>query len=81
MMLIKAATIRAEQHLIRLSADTHYSRLLMQLSVLVGLSHKAETSPALRSLIKEFEKRNSTEDLSKEMNPYELANVRLATKA
>ncbi|KAF9312083.1 hypothetical protein BG003_006645 [Podila horticola] len=64
MMLIKAATIRAEQ-----------------LSVLVGLSHMAETSPALGSLIKEFEKCNSTEDLSKEMNPYELANVRLATKA
>ncbi|KAG0345338.1 hypothetical protein BG005_001351 [Podila minutissima] len=52
-----------------------------QLSVLAGLSHKAETSPALGSLIKEFEKRSLTEDLSKELNPYELANFRLATKA
>ncbi|KAG0355145.1 M32 carboxypeptidase Taq metallopeptidase peptidase [Gamsiella multidivaricata] len=52
-----------------------------QLSVLAGLTHEAEISPVLGSLIEEFEKRKLTEDLHKELNPYELANIRLATKA
>ncbi|KAF9116025.1 hypothetical protein BGX27_005258 [Mortierella sp. AM989] len=51
---------------------------VQQQSILAGLSHDAETSPILGSLLEELEKRKETEDLSKVFNPYELANIRLA---
>ncbi|KAG0301116.1 hypothetical protein BGZ98_008609 [Dissophora globulifera] len=49
-----------------------------QMSVLAGLNHEAGTSPILGALLEELHKR---EDLAKELNPYELANIRLARKS
>ncbi|KAF9351632.1 hypothetical protein BGX26_010410 [Mortierella sp. AD094] len=49
-----------------------------QSSVLAGLTHEAQTSPVLGSILEELEKRKQTEDLSKVLNPYELANIRIA---
>ncbi|KAK3846125.1 MAG: putative carboxypeptidase [Linnemannia gamsii] len=51
-----------------------------QMSVLVGLLHDLQTSPVLGALFDELEYRKTTEDLSAVLNPYELANVRLARK-
>ncbi|KAF9908746.1 hypothetical protein EC991_009556 [Linnemannia zychae] len=48
-----------------------------QLSTLAGVSHEMQTSPVLGSLLEEFEQR---QELSAELNPYELANIRLARK-
>ncbi|KAG0272271.1 hypothetical protein BGZ95_011976 [Linnemannia exigua] len=48
-----------------------------QLSTLAGVSHEMQTSPVLGSLLEEFEQR---QELSSELNPYELANIRLARK-
>ncbi|KAI8596069.1 putative carboxypeptidase [Dissophora ornata] len=50
-----------------------------QLSVLAGLSHDAATSPAVGSLLDELNGRQ--EELPIELNPYELANIRLANKS
>ncbi|KAF9171532.1 hypothetical protein BGX21_007816 [Mortierella sp. AD011] len=50
----------------------------MQSSVLAGLTHDAQTSSVLGSILEELEKRKQTEDLSKVLNPYELANIRIA---
>ncbi|KAG0361995.1 hypothetical protein BGX24_005210, partial [Mortierella sp. AD032] len=51
-----------------------------QMSVLVGLLHDLQTSPVLGALFDELEYRKTTEDLSAVLNPYELANIRLARK-
>ncbi|KAK3828627.1 MAG: putative carboxypeptidase [Benniella sp.] len=48
-----------------------------QLGLLATLSHEAGTAPVLGSLLEEIQKR----DLSKELNPYEVANVRLMNKS
>ncbi|KAF9089388.1 hypothetical protein BGX29_012064 [Mortierella sp. GBA35] len=52
-----------------------------QMAVLAGVSHEMQSSPALGSLLEELEYRRTTEDLSAVLNPYELANIRLARKA
>ncbi|KAG0271222.1 hypothetical protein BGZ95_000975 [Linnemannia exigua] len=51
-----------------------------QLSTLAGLTHEKKTSPILGALLDELEYRITTEDLSPALNPYELANIRLARK-
>ncbi|KAF9908747.1 hypothetical protein EC991_009557 [Linnemannia zychae] len=51
-----------------------------QMSVLVGLLHDLVTSPAHGALLDELERRKTTEDLSTILDPYELANIRLAHK-
>ncbi|KAG0272270.1 hypothetical protein BGZ95_011975, partial [Linnemannia exigua] len=51
-----------------------------QMSVLVGLAHDLQTSPVFGALLDELEYRKTTEDLSVVLNPYELANIRLARK-
>ncbi|KAK3831354.1 MAG: putative carboxypeptidase [Linnemannia elongata] len=48
-----------------------------QLSTLAGVSHEMQTSSVLGSLLEELEQR---QDLSAELNPYELANIRLSRK-
>ncbi|KAF9546724.1 hypothetical protein EC957_009484 [Mortierella hygrophila] len=48
-----------------------------QLSTLAGVSHEMQTSSTLGSLLEELEQR---QDLSAELNPYELANIRLSRK-
>ncbi|KAF8952626.1 hypothetical protein BGZ46_003419 [Entomortierella lignicola] len=48
-----------------------------QSSVLAGLTHEAQTSPVLGSLLEELERRKEKEDLSKVFDPYELANIRI----
>ncbi|KAF9934099.1 hypothetical protein FBU30_003380 [Linnemannia zychae] len=48
-----------------------------QLSTLAGVSHEMQTSPVLGSLLEELEQR---QDLATELNPYELANIRLSRK-
>ncbi|KAK3846124.1 MAG: putative carboxypeptidase [Linnemannia gamsii] len=48
-----------------------------QLSTLAGVSHDMQTSPVLGSILEEFEQR---QELSAELNPFELANIRLARK-
>ncbi|ORZ27762.1 M32 carboxypeptidase Taq metallopeptidase peptidase [Lobosporangium transversale] len=52
-----------------------------QLSAIAGLIHEAATSPALGSILEELQNRKVSGDLAKELNNYELANVRLASKA
>ncbi|KAF9184779.1 hypothetical protein BGZ51_003139 [Haplosporangium sp. Z 767] len=52
-----------------------------QLSTLAGLAHEVGTSPVLGSILEEFERRQAVQDLSNELNPYELANIRLSRKA
>ncbi|KAG0210857.1 hypothetical protein BGX28_008824 [Mortierella sp. GBA30] len=52
-----------------------------QLSTLAGLAHDKQTSPVLVSILEELEKRRAVDDLSAELNPYELANIRLSHKA
>ncbi|KAG0287081.1 hypothetical protein BGZ97_007200 [Linnemannia gamsii] len=52
-----------------------------QLSVLVGVLHEIQTSPVQGALLDELEYRQQHEDLSIVLNPYELANIRLARKA
>ncbi|KAG0067701.1 hypothetical protein BGZ90_000879, partial [Linnemannia elongata] len=47
------------------------------LSTLAGVSHEMQTSSVLGSLLEELEQR---QDLSAELNPYELANIRLSRK-
>lgn len=44
---------------------------------MAGVSHEMQTSPVLGSLLEELEQR---QDLSAELNPYELANIRLSRK-
>ncbi|KAF9121148.1 hypothetical protein BGW39_010824 [Mortierella sp. 14UC] len=51
-----------------------------QMSVLVGLMHDLQTSSVHGALLDELEHRKATEDLSAVLNPYELANIRLARK-
>ncbi|KAI1320203.1 hypothetical protein EDD11_001808 [Mortierella claussenii] len=52
-----------------------------QMSTLAGLTHEASISPILGSLLEELEKRHASGELDKELNPYELANIRLSQKA
>ncbi|KAF9328343.1 hypothetical protein BG006_008462 [Podila minutissima] len=52
-----------------------------QLSALAGVIHAKETSSSLGSILEELEKRQAAQDLSTELNPYELANIRLSRKA
>ncbi|KAG0252662.1 hypothetical protein BGZ95_006567, partial [Linnemannia exigua] len=52
-----------------------------QASLLAGISHDMETSPILGALLEELKHRQLTEDLSCELNPYELANIRVASKS
>ncbi|KAG0207428.1 hypothetical protein BGX28_001309 [Mortierella sp. GBA30] len=52
-----------------------------QLSTLTGRLHDLEISPALESILEELEKRQSAEDFSIELNPFERANIRLGRKA
>ncbi|KAF9125271.1 hypothetical protein BG015_004921, partial [Linnemannia schmuckeri] len=60
---------------------------LLKWDQLVTMPKKAEdarsnqTSPVLGALLEELERRRLTEDLSFVLNPYELANIRLAHKA
>ncbi|KAF9341489.1 hypothetical protein BGZ91_007541 [Linnemannia elongata] len=51
-----------------------------QMSVLVGVLHEILTSPIQGALLDELERRKQHEDLSAVLNPYELANIRLARK-
>ncbi|KAF9908749.1 hypothetical protein EC991_009559 [Linnemannia zychae] len=51
-----------------------------QMALLNGTIHDMETSPVLGALLEELERRQLTEDLSAELNPYEMANVRLTRK-
>ncbi|KAG0231001.1 M32 carboxypeptidase Taq metallopeptidase peptidase [Mortierella sp. GBAus27b] len=48
-----------------------------QMSLMAGICHEAGTSPVVGSLLEEIQKR----DLTKELNPFELANIRLMDKA
>lgn len=50
------------------------------MSVLVGVLHEILTSPIQGALLDELERRKRHEDLSAVLNPYELANIRLARK-
>ncbi|KAF9437823.1 hypothetical protein BGZ76_010987 [Entomortierella beljakovae] len=52
-----------------------------QASLLAGLAHDQATSPVLGAILKELLKRKETEDISKVLNPYELANIRLAYRS
>ncbi|KAF9908733.1 hypothetical protein EC991_009543 [Linnemannia zychae] len=52
-----------------------------QASLIAGISHDMETSPILGALLEKLHCRQTTEDLSSELNPYELANIRLAYKS
>ncbi|KAF9277627.1 hypothetical protein BGZ68_009162 [Mortierella alpina] len=52
-----------------------------QVSALAGLTHGLKTAPALGSILEELEKRQAVQDLSAELNPYEIANIRLSHKA
>ncbi|KAG0295321.1 hypothetical protein BGZ96_011993 [Linnemannia gamsii] len=51
-----------------------------QMSVLVGVAHEMLTSPVHGALLDELEHRKQHEDLTAVLNPYELANIRLARK-
>ncbi|KAF9139519.1 hypothetical protein BG015_001999, partial [Linnemannia schmuckeri] len=51
-----------------------------QMSVLVGVLHEIQTSLVQGALLDELEYRKSHGDLSAVLNPFELANVRLARK-
>ncbi|KAG0051886.1 hypothetical protein BGZ83_003213 [Gryganskiella cystojenkinii] len=51
-----------------------------QLSVFAGMAHELETSPILGSILQELEDRQKSQDLSSELNAYELANIRLSRK-
>ncbi|KAG0343579.1 hypothetical protein BG004_005200 [Podila humilis] len=51
-----------------------------QMSALAGVVHAKETDLALGSILEELEKRQSIQDLSTELNPFELANIRLSRK-
>ncbi|KAF9372865.1 hypothetical protein CPB97_000964 [Podila verticillata] len=50
-----------------------------QSSALAGAIHEKKTAPALSALLCELDHRTTT-DLSTDLNPYELANIRLALK-
>ncbi|KAF9291589.1 hypothetical protein BGZ88_006811 [Linnemannia elongata] len=52
-----------------------------QLSVLEATIHDMETSPILGAILEECERRRLTGELSNELNPYELANIRVALKS
>ncbi|KAG0048561.1 hypothetical protein BGZ90_007589 [Linnemannia elongata] len=52
-----------------------------QLSVLEATIHDMETSPKLGAILEECERRRLTGELSSELNPYELANIRVALKS
>ncbi|KAF8926168.1 hypothetical protein BGZ47_002863 [Haplosporangium gracile] len=51
-----------------------------QMSVLVGILHEILTSPVQGALLDELECRKNHEDLTAVLNPFELANIRLARK-
>ncbi|OAQ36762.1 M32 carboxypeptidase Taq metallopeptidase peptidase [Linnemannia elongata AG-77] len=51
------------------------------LSVLEATIHDMETSPILGAILEECERRRLTGELSNELNPYELANIRVALKS
>ncbi|KAG0271224.1 hypothetical protein BGZ95_000977 [Linnemannia exigua] len=51
-----------------------------QIGLLNGTIHDMETSPVLGAILEELERRKLTEDLSVELNPYELANIRLTRR-
>ncbi|KAG0295322.1 hypothetical protein BGZ96_011994 [Linnemannia gamsii] len=51
------------------------------MSVLDATIHGMETSPVLGALLEECERRRLGGDLSAELNPYELANIRIALKS
>ncbi|KAF9344446.1 hypothetical protein BGX26_004355 [Mortierella sp. AD094] len=72
MMPPKAASARAEQAKYRSS---------FTMSSLAALCHRLEASPELGRIHDELEKRQNIQDLSIELNPYELANIRLSRKA
>ncbi|KAG0295323.1 hypothetical protein BGZ96_011995 [Linnemannia gamsii] len=49
-----------------------------QLSTLAGVKHEKKTSPVLGALLDELKRRRNSGELSAVLNPYELANIRLA---
>ncbi|KAG9071099.1 hypothetical protein KI688_008642 [Linnemannia hyalina] len=51
------------------------------MSVLDATIHDMETSPILGALLEECERRRLAGELSNELNPYELANIRIALKS
>src|SRR4051812_41446614 len=51
------------------------------MGVLDATIHNMETSPVLGALLEECERRRLGGDLSAELNPYELANIRIALKS
>jgi carboxypeptidase Taq len=51
------------------------------MSVLDAAIHDMETSPVLGALLEECERRRLGGQLSSELNPYEMANIRIALKA
>ncbi|KAF9298199.1 hypothetical protein BGZ74_009496 [Mortierella antarctica] len=51
-----------------------------QSSALAGAIHQKKIAPALGALLSELEHRHTLTDLSADLNPYELANIRLALK-
>ncbi|KAG0013325.1 hypothetical protein BGZ82_002178, partial [Podila clonocystis] len=51
-----------------------------QSSALAGAIHEKKIAPALGAILSELEHRHTTTDISADLNPYELANIRLALK-